>query len=188
MQSALRVVLGLRLWPDDGEASARAGRPTRIGPVPRSRRRVFRSPPSGRAPARFELQSWRDDPEIAELVAKMSQRRFRSPTSRRRSRTSRRRPEPTQKRSFCARSPRLSRICREQRSRILAGLDRFGRKQRAMADRIRTEADAVQKSRRPDPDRAGVDGRQAPGTTAMGSSRSRRSAEDGRICLRDANV
>ena len=35
----------------------------------------------------------------------------------------------------------------QQRSQILDGLEQFGRKQRAMADRIRAESEAVQKLR-----------------------------------------
>jgi hypothetical protein len=44
--------------------------------------------------------------------------------------------------SFAAAFEDLSR----QRSQIIDGLDRFGRKQRALADRIRAENEAVQKS------------------------------------------
>ena len=91
-------------------------------------------------------QSWRDDPEIADLVAKMTQRRvpiaeveaaiadFKAKAG----------ADADAKllRAFAAAFDDLS----EQRSRILAGLDRFGRKQRAMADQIRAEADAVEKS------------------------------------------
>ena len=40
-----------------------------------------------------------------------------------------------------------SRICREQRSEIIDGLDRIGRRQKALADRIRAENEAVQKLR-----------------------------------------
>jgi hypothetical protein len=91
-------------------------------------------------------QTWRDEADIADLVAKMSQRRvpiadveaaiadFKAKAG----------ADADAKllRAFAAAFEDLS----QQRSQILAGLDRFGRKQRAMADRIRAEADAVQKS------------------------------------------
>jgi hypothetical protein len=97
-------------------------------------------------PLDLNSQSWRDDPEIASLAEKMSERKvpiadvkaaitaFKAKTG----------ADADAKllRAFAAAFEDLS----EQRSRILAGLDRFGRKQHVMADRIRAEADAVQKS------------------------------------------
>jgi hypothetical protein len=91
-------------------------------------------------------QSWRDETDVADLAAKMSQRRvpiadieaaivdFKAKAG----------ADADAKllRAFAAAFEDLT----QQRSQILAGLDRFGRKQRAMADRIRAEADAVQKS------------------------------------------
>jgi hypothetical protein len=91
-------------------------------------------------------QSWRNESDVAELVAKMTQRRipiadveaaiaaFKAKGG----------ADADAKllRAFAAAFDDLS----QQRSQILSGLDRFGRKQRAMADRIRTEAEAVEKS------------------------------------------
>jgi hypothetical protein len=91
-------------------------------------------------------QSWRDEKDVADLVAKMSQRRvpiadvesaivdFKKGAG----------ADADSKllRAFAAGFEDLS----QQRSQILAGLDRFGRKQRALADRVRVEVDAAQKS------------------------------------------
>jgi hypothetical protein len=91
-------------------------------------------------------QSWRDESDIADLAAKMTQRRipiadvesaiadFKAKAG----------ADADAKllRAFAAAFQDLS----QQRSQILDGLERFGRKQRAMADRIRAENEAVQKS------------------------------------------
>ncbi len=91
-------------------------------------------------------QSWRDESDVADLAAKMSQRRvpiadveaaiadFKAKAGAD--------AEPKLLRAFAAAFDDLS----QQRSQILAGLERFGHKQHAMADRIRAEADAVHKS------------------------------------------
>ena len=98
-------------------------------------------------------QSWRDESDVAALAAKMAQRRvpiadveaaiadFKAKAG----------ADADAKllRAFAAAFEDLS----QQRSQILAGLDRFGRKQRAMADRIRAEVEAVQKA--DDHDRSG---------------------------------
>jgi len=91
-------------------------------------------------------QSWRDETDVADLAAKMSQRRvpiadveatiadFKAKAG----------ADADAKllRAFAAAFEDLS----QQRSQILDGLDRSGRKQRAMADRIRAENEAVQES------------------------------------------
>jgi hypothetical protein len=91
-------------------------------------------------------QSWRDDSDIADLMAKMTQRRIpiddveaavagvkaKAGTD----------ADSKLLRAFAAAFEDLS----QQRSQIFDGLERFGRKQRAMADRIRAENEAVQKS------------------------------------------
>jgi hypothetical protein len=90
-------------------------------------------------------QSWRNESEVADLEAKMAQRRlpiadveaaitdFKAKGG----------PDADAKllRAFAAAFEDLSR----QRSQIIDGLDRFGRKQNALADRIRVENEAVQK-------------------------------------------
>src|SRR5208282_362979 len=92
-------------------------------------------------------QSWRDESDIADLTAKMAERRvpiadveqaiadFKAKAG----------ADAKLLRAFAAAFQDLS----QQRSQILDGLERFGRKQRAMADRIRAENEAVQKSADP---------------------------------------
>ena len=91
-------------------------------------------------------QSWRDESDVADLKAKMAQRRvpiadvekaiadFKAKAG----------ADADAKllRAFAAAFEDLS----QQRSQIIDGLDRFGRKQNALADRIRAENEAVQKS------------------------------------------
>jgi hypothetical protein len=90
-------------------------------------------------------QSWRNESDVADLAAKMAQRRipvadvesaiadFKAKAG----------PDADSKvlGSFAAAFEDLS----QQRSQIIDGLIRFGRKQRALADRIRAENEAVQK-------------------------------------------
>jgi hypothetical protein len=90
-------------------------------------------------------QSWRDEKDVADLAAKMSRRRvpiadvesaivdFKKEAG----------ADADAKllRAFAAAFEDLS----QQRSQILAGLDRFGRKQHALSDRIRAESAAVPK-------------------------------------------
>jgi hypothetical protein len=94
----------------------------------------------------LDPQSWRDESDVADLAAKIAQRRipvadvesaiadFKAKAG----------ADADAKllRAFAAGFQDLS----QQRSKIIDGLERFGRKQRAMADRIRTENEAVQKS------------------------------------------
>ena len=97
-------------------------------------------------PLDLNSQSWRDDADIADLVAKMSQRR--TPMADVEAAIAGLKAKagaeaaPKLLHAFAAAFEDLSR----QRSEVLAGLDRLGRKQRAMADRIRTEIDAVRKA------------------------------------------
>jgi hypothetical protein len=91
-------------------------------------------------------QSWRDQSDIADLAAKMTQRRIpmadvQSAIADFKAKAG---ADADAKllRAFAAAFQDLS----QQRSQILDGLERFGRKQRAMADRIRAENEFVQKS------------------------------------------
>jgi hypothetical protein len=91
-------------------------------------------------------QSWRSESDVADLEAQMAQRRvpiadveaaiagFKAKAG----------PDGDAKllRAFAAAFTDLS----QQRSQILDGLDRVGRRQRALADRIRAENEAVEKS------------------------------------------
>ena len=90
-------------------------------------------------PLDLNSQSWRDETDVADLKAQMAQRRvpiadvekaiteFKTKAG----------PDAEAKllRAFAAAFEDLS----QQRSQILEGLDRFGRKQSALADRIRAE-------------------------------------------------
>jgi hypothetical protein len=92
---------------------------------------------------------WRDDPDIADLVAKMSQRRVpiadvqaavakliasAGPGAKDKLKT-----------AFGAAFEELTR----QRAEIISGLDRFGRKQREMAERIRAENEGAHQAATP---------------------------------------
>lgn len=91
-------------------------------------------------------QTWRDDPDVADLVAKMVQRRVpvedvEKSIAELKARSG---GDPTAKllRAFGAAFQELA----QQRSQIIDGLERFGRKQHEMADRIREENDAARKA------------------------------------------
>ncbi|HXE25905.1 MAG TPA: hypothetical protein VN637_13535 [Roseiarcus sp.] len=91
-------------------------------------------------------QSWRNEPDVADLKAKMAQRRvpiadvekaiadFKAKAG----------PDRDAKllRAFAGAFEDLS----EQRSEVIDGLDRLGRRQNALADRIRAENEAVEKT------------------------------------------
>ena len=94
----------------------------------------------------LDSQSWRNESDVADLKAQMAQRRvpiadvetaitdFKAKAG----------PDANAKllRAFAAAFTDLS----QQRSQIIKGLDRIGRKQKALADRIRAENETVQKS------------------------------------------
>jgi hypothetical protein len=94
----------------------------------------------------LDSESWRDESDVADLKAQMAQRRvpiaevktaitdFKAKAG----------PDATAKvlRAFAAAFTDLS----QQRAQIVNGLDRIGRKQKALADRIRAENEAVQKA------------------------------------------
>jgi hypothetical protein len=91
-------------------------------------------------------QRWRDESDVADLAAKMAQRRVpiadvESAITDLKAKAG---PDADAKvlSSFAAAFEDLS----QQRSQIIDGLVRFGRKQRALAERIRAENEAVQKS------------------------------------------
>src|SRR5271170_1869954 len=107
-------------------------------------------------------QTWRNESDVADLSAQMAQRRvpiadvetaiadFKTRAG----------PDADGKllRAFGAAFEDLSR----QRAQIIDGLDRFGHKQNALADRIRQESEAVQKS----PDQKS-DGQAPPGADSQ---------------------
>ena len=90
---------------------------------------------------------WRDDPVIADLAAQMSQRRVPLDEVKASLATlaaSGAKPKVAQ--AFAAAFDDLVR----QRAEVIAGLDRFGRKQREMAERLRAENEAAHKGPEPD--------------------------------------
>jgi hypothetical protein len=97
-------------------------------------------------PLDLDSQSWRDESDIADLKAKMAQRRV--PIADVESAIADLKAKAGSDadakllRAFAAAFDDLS----QQRSQIIDGLDRFGRNQNALADRIRAENEAVQKS------------------------------------------
>jgi hypothetical protein len=94
----------------------------------------------------LDSQTWRNETDVADLKAQMAQRRvpiadvetaiaeFKAKAG----------PDADEKllRAFAAAFSDLS----QQRSQIIDGLDRIGRRQKALADRIRAENETVQKS------------------------------------------
>jgi hypothetical protein len=94
----------------------------------------------------LDSQSWRNESDVADLKAQMAQRRVpmadvEAAITDLKAKTG---PDANAKllRAFAAAFTDLS----QQRSQIIEGLDRIGRRQKAMADRIRAENEAVQKS------------------------------------------
>jgi hypothetical protein len=91
-------------------------------------------------------QAWRNDPDVVDLATEMSQRRV--PIEQ----VERAISEFKAKQGADAGAKLLEAFgsafqdLTQQRSQILSGLDRFGRKQRALADRIRAENQVVQNS------------------------------------------
>jgi hypothetical protein len=87
-------------------------------------------------------QAWRDDRDVSDLVAKMAARR--TPIADAETAIAafaKTGPEARKKlpMAFGAAFQALT----EQRSQVIEGLERFGRRQRELADRIRTEGDVV---------------------------------------------
>jgi hypothetical protein len=97
-------------------------------------------------PLDLDSQSWRSESDVADLETQMAQRRvpiadveaaisdFKAKAGAD--------ADPKLLRAFAAAFADLS----QQRSQILDGLDRIGRRQKALADRIRAENETVQKS------------------------------------------
>ena len=95
-------------------------------------------------PVDTELQAWRSDPELADLVAAMSQRRV--PVEEALTKIAdfaKRGGEAAKPRLLQAFGAAFAELTR-QRSDIIAGLDRVGRKQHELVARIRAENEAAQ--------------------------------------------
>jgi hypothetical protein len=97
-------------------------------------------------PLDLDSQSWRNESDVADLKAKMAQRRIPMADAERAIADFKAKAGADANakllRAFAAAFDDLS----QQRSQIIEGLERFGRKQNALADRIRAENEAVQKS------------------------------------------
>jgi hypothetical protein len=94
----------------------------------------------------LDSQDWRNENDVADLKVQMAQRRvpIADVESAITSFKTKAGPDANAKllRAFAAAFTDLS----EQRSQIVTGLDRIGRKQKALADRIRAENETVQRS------------------------------------------
>ena len=94
-------------------------------------------------PLDLSSQSWRDESDVADLKAQMAQRRVPIADAEKAIAEFKTKAGPDAEakllRAFAAAFEDLS----KQRSQIIEGLDRFGRKQHALADRIRAENEAV---------------------------------------------
>ncbi len=94
----------------------------------------------------LDSQDWRNESDVADLEAQMAQRRVpiadvEAAITELKAKAG---PDANAKllRAFAAAFTELS----QQRSQIIDGLDRIGRRQKALADRIRAENETVQKS------------------------------------------
>ena len=108
----------------------------------------------------LDSQSWRDQSDVADLEAKMAQRRVPVADVEKAITDFKAKGGPDANarilRAFAAAFEELS----QQRSQVIDGLERFGHNQNALANRIRAENEAVQKSS----DEKG-DGRAPPGAS-----------------------
>jgi hypothetical protein len=91
-------------------------------------------------------QSWRDEGDVANLTAKMAQRGIPMPEVESAIGDLKMKAGADANSKLLAAFAAAFEDLSQQRSQILAGLDRFGRKQRALADRIRAENAEVQES------------------------------------------
>lgn len=98
-------------------------------------------------PLEATASRWRDDPEIAGLAAQMAQRRV--PIADVQAAVSKFVAAPDAKLKLATAFGAAFDELTQQRSQIIAGLDRFGRKQRDMADRIRAENETAHSAASP---------------------------------------
>jgi hypothetical protein len=95
-------------------------------------------------PLDLDSEAWRNESDVADLEAKMAQRRvpIADVESAIKDFKAKAGPDANAKllRAFAAAFEDLT----QQRSQVIEGLERFGRKENALADRIRKENDAVQ--------------------------------------------
>ena len=94
----------------------------------------------------LNAQSWRNEADVAALEAQMAQRRVPIADVEAAIADLKAKAGPDANAKLVARLRCGVRDLSQQRSQIIDGLDRFGRKQNALADRIRAENETVQKS------------------------------------------
>jgi hypothetical protein len=90
---------------------------------------------------------WRDDPDVAGLASEMAQRRV--PIADVQAAVAKLVATPDAKAKLASAFGVAFDVLTQQRSQIIAGLDRFGRKQRDMADRIRAENETAHSAASP---------------------------------------
>jgi hypothetical protein len=89
-------------------------------------------------------QAWRNDPELVDLATKMSQRRVPIEEVEKAVSAFKTKEGADAKAKLLEAFGAAFQDLTQQRSQILSGLERFGRKQRELADRIRAENEAAQ--------------------------------------------
>lgn len=89
-------------------------------------------------------QAWRDDPEVVDLATKMSQRRVPVEDVEMAISEFKAREGADGKSKLLEAFGAAFQDLTQQRSQVLSGLDRFGRKQRELADRVRAENEVAQ--------------------------------------------
>ena len=95
------------------------------------------------SPIDLESQAWRDDREVADLAAKMADRR--TPVSDvEASIAAFAKTEPEARKKLPLAFGAAFQALTNQRSQIIDGLERFGRRQRELADQIRSENETAQ--------------------------------------------
>ncbi len=89
-------------------------------------------------------QAWRNDPDIVDLATKMSQRRVTIEEVEKAISAFKAKEGADANAKLLEAFGAAFQDLTEQRSQVLSGLDRFGRKQRELADRIRAENEVAQ--------------------------------------------
>lgn len=91
-------------------------------------------------------QTWRDQPEVADLAANMSQRRVPIAEVEKAIAAFKAKEGPEAKDKLLSAFAAAFQDLAQQRSKVIEGLERFGRRQREMADRIREENESLQRA------------------------------------------
>ena len=147
MRLALRITMGLAIV--CAAAPAIAGGPPNADPdwpCPQLKVSSFPLATVWEGPNLDVSEAVRDEPDVAALAAKMAQRR--TPVEEVKSSIAafRDKQGPEAKDKLLGAFAIAFDSLTDQRSKILEGLERFGRRQREMGDQIRQENDALQKA------------------------------------------